>query len=206
MKKIASVAMFALFFGACNQAATQTEEVAMIENDEVVEDTKKSMSMDNKTLHDFSSKTLDGGEFDFSTLKGKRVLIVNTASECGYTPQYEQLQELYEEYGGESFTIIGFPSNDFGAQEPGSNAEIMEFCKKNFGVNFPMMAKTPVKGEGQHPVYAWLTSKEMNGKQNAEVSWNFNKFLVNENGQWVAHYESSTGPLDEKIIAFAEGN
>lgn len=205
MKKIGSIALAALMMGACNQNNEGNESIAMAENEGVANKTEETMQMEKKNLHDFKSKTLDGGEFDFANLKGKRVLIVNTASECGYTPQYEQLQELHDEFGGDNFTVIGFPSNDFGGQEPGSNAEIKEFCKKNFGVSFPMMAKTPVKGNGQHPIYAWLTSKEMNGKENAQVSWNFNKFLVDENGNWVAHYESSTGPLDEKIIAFAEG-
>lgn len=197
--------MLTLLLGACNQNNEVNESIALAETSEKANQTEESMQMEKKSLHDFKSKTLDGGEFDFADLKGKRVLIVNTASECGYTPQYEQLQELHNEFGGDNFTVIGFPSNDFGGQEPGSNAEIKEFCKKNFGVSFPMMAKTPVKGDAQHPVYTWLTSKEMNGKENAKVSWNFNKFLVDENGNWVAHYESSTGPLDEKIIAFAEG-
>ena len=160
------------------------------------------------TLHDFKSQTLDGQSFDFASLKGKRVLIVNTASECGYTPQYEQLQELYATYGGENFTVIGFPSNDFGGQEPGSNEEIASFCQKNTTViENPRgaMANTPVKGAQQHPVYQWLTHKDRNGKEDVEVQWNFNKFLVNEKGEWVAYYPSSTSPLDEKIVFFAEG-
>lgn len=156
-------------------------------------------------FHDFSTETLNGGTFNFKDLSGKRVLIVNTASECGYTPQYEQLQELYDEYGGEDFTIIGFPSNDFGNQEPGSNEEIAAFCKKNFGVSFPMMAKTPVTGEDKHAVYQWLTDKERNGRKSVEVQWNFNKFLISAEGEWVAYYPSSTSPLDEKIIDFAAG-
>ena len=112
---------------------------------------------------------------------------------------------MQDEFGGEKFTVIGFPSNDFGSQEPGSNAEIASFCEKNFGVTFPMMDKTPVKGERQHAVYAWLTQKSMNGVSDAEVKWNFNKFLIDENGKWVAYYPSGTSPLDEKIVAFAEG-
>lgn len=162
-------------------------------------------SVTMKTLHNFSSETLYGESFDFSQLKGKRVMIVNTASECGYTPQYEQLQKLYETYKDQNFTIIGFPSNDFGAQEPGDNKKIAEFCKKNFGVSFPMMAKTPVKGEGQHPIYTWLTQKDENGKADNEVKWNFNKFLIDEDGDWVAYYPSGTSPLDEEIVAFAQG-
>lgn len=159
-----------------------------------------------KSFYDFKSETLMGEEFDFSKLKGKRVLVVNTASKCGYTPQYEELQELYEKHGGDKFTIVGFPSNDFMKQEPGSDEEIAEFCKKNYGVTFPMMSKTVVKtGDDQNPVYAWLTHKDQNGVDDAKVSWNFNKFLIDENGKWVAHYKSKTSPLDEEIVNFAEG-
>lgn len=159
----------------------------------------------SKSFYDFSTESLDGEVFDFSQLKGKRVLVVNTASECGYTPQYEELQELYEQYGGENFTIVGFPSNDFGKQEPGTNEEIQEFCRKNFGVSFPMMAKTPVTGEDKHPVYQWLTAKERNGRKELEVQWNFNKFLVDENGTWFAYFPSRVKPMDERIVSFAKG-
>jgi glutathione peroxidase len=161
--------------------------------------------LEMKNLHQFSSETLSGESFNFSELKGKRVLIVNTASKCGFTSQYEQLQELYDMYKDKNFVVIGFPSNDFGKQEPGKNEEIADFCKKNFGVTFPMMAKTPVKGDDQHPIYKWLTHKEENGKEDVKVSWNFNKFLIDENGQWVAHYGSRTKPTDEEIVAFAKG-
>ena len=195
--KAISLVVALTFLIACNQTETQKVATASISHN-------KSMEK-MKNLHDYSSETLDGETFDFSSLKGKRVLIVNTASECGYTPQYKQLQELYSELGGDQFTIIGFPSNDFGGQEPGSNTEIKAFCEKNYGVSFPMMAKTPVKGNDQHPIYKWLTHKDMNGKEDVTVQWNFNKFLVDENGNWVAYYPSGVSPLDEKIIAFAEG-
>lgn len=158
-----------------------------------------------KSFYDLGSETLEGSDFQFSALKGKRLLIVNTASECGYTPQYEQLQDLHEKFGGDNFAVIGFPSNDFGKQEPGSNEDIKAFCQKNYGVSFSMMAKTPVTGDEKHPVYAWLTDKELNGVDNAEVNWNFNKFLVDENGKWVAYFPSGVSPLDEQIIEFAEG-
>lgn len=157
------------------------------------------------SFYDFKVRTLKLEDYDLSQLKGKRVLIVNTASECGYTPQYTQLQELYELYGGENFTIIGFPSNDFGGQEPGSNADIAGFCQKNYGVTFPMMDKIAIKGDDAHPLYRWLTQKSENGVGDAEVRWNFNKFLVDENGNWVAHYGSKTEPLDEEILEFAKG-
>ncbi len=149
--------------------------------------------------------TLNEEPFSFEALRGKRVLIVNTASECGYTPQYVQLQELYDAYNAQGFEIIGFPSNDFGGQEPGSNAEIGAFCQKNYGVSFPMMEKSGVLGDDKNSVYQWLTQKSKNGMQDVTVSWNFNKFLVDEEGHWVAFYPSSVSPLDERIIAFAQG-
>lgn len=169
---------------------------------------QKAREMNQKVegFYDLKAETIDGEQFDFSSLKGKRVLIVNTASKCGYTSQYEGLQALYEKYAGEDFTIIGFPSNDFGSQEPGSNEDIVEFCTKNYGVTFTLMAKAPVKGENQQPVYQWLTKKDFNGVDDAKVSWNFNKFLVDENGKWVNHFGSGTKPLDEKITSFVSGS
>jgi glutathione peroxidase len=153
-----------------------------------------------KTLHDFTIETLQGETFDLSTLKGKKVLVVNTASECGLTPQYAQLQELYEKFGGENFEIVGFPSNDFAGQEPGSNDEIASFCQKNYGVTFPMMTKIQVKGDGQHPIYQWLTSKAQNGVGDYEVQWNFHKFLVDEEGRLVKDVAPQTAPIDPEII------
>lgn len=155
-----------------------------------------------KTLHDFTIETLDGGTFDFASLKGKKVLIVNTASECGLTPQYQQLQELYEAKGGDQFEIIGFPSNDFGAQEPGSNEQIASFCQKNYGVTFPMMTKVHVKGEGISPIYSWLTSKAENGVSDYEVQWNFHKFLIDEEGNLVKEVTPQTLPTDEEILSW----
>src|SRR5690606_11765256 len=143
--------------------------------------------------------------FDLNQLKGKRVLIVNTASECGYTPQYAQLQELYDKYKDKNFVILGFPANNFGGQEPGSNSDIVEFCQKNYGVEFPMMEKVSVKGEDAHPLFLWLTQKAQNSVSDAEIGWNFNKFLIDEKGQWVAHYPSRVEPLDPVIIEFASG-
>lgn len=157
-----------------------------------------------ESFYDFKTESLDGENFDFSSLKGKKVLIVNTASKCGYTYQYEELQKLYETYKDQNFTIIGFPSNNFGFQEPGSDEKIADFCQKNYGVSFPMMSKSDVKGKSKNALYAWLTSKEQNGKQDAKVSWNFNKFLVNEKGEWMAYYGSKTSPLDKNIISFIE--
>jgi glutathione peroxidase len=153
-----------------------------------------------KTFHDFTVSTLDGASFDLSSLKGKKVLVVKTASECGLTPQYEQLQELYEAHGGDKFEIIGFPSNDFGAQEPGSAEQIASFCQKNYGVTFPMMAKVHVKDEGQCELYQWLTQKSLNGVGDFEVKWNFHKFLIDENGALVKDVQPQTLPVDEEIL------
>lgn len=155
-----------------------------------------------QTLYDFKAKTIDGQDFDFSSLKGKKVMIVNTASKCGYTPQYEQLQALYESMNGENFEIIGFPANNFMGQEPGSNDEIAEFCKKNYGVTFTMMEKISVKGTDQHPIYAWLTQKEQNGVEDAKVKWNFQKFLIDENGKYVKAIAPGTSPKDDEVLSW----
>ncbi len=152
------------------------------------------------SFYEFSVDDIEGRNFDFSSLKGKKVLVVNTASKCGFTPQYEQLQWLYDNYGGENFIIIGFPANNFANQEPGSNSEIEQFCQKNYGVTFPMMSKISVKGDDMHPVYQWLTTKNKNGVMDSEVKWNFQKYLVNEKGDLVAVYESKVKPDDKRII------
>jgi len=153
-----------------------------------------------KTLHEFKVTNLEGKEFDLAQLKGKKVLIVNTASKCGFTPQYEGLQELYKKYGGEDFVIIGFPANNFLRQEPGTNEEIREFCTLNYGVTFPMMAKISVKGKDMHPLYRWLTQKELNGFKDSSVKWNFQKYLVDEKGKLVGIIPPKTKPLSEEIL------
>jgi glutathione peroxidase len=152
------------------------------------------------SIYGFKVEALDGGTIDFSSYKGKKILIVNTASKCGYTPQYTELQELYEKYK-DKLVVIGFPANNFGGQEPGTNAEIKEFCTGKFNVTFPMAAKISVKGEDIHPLYQWLTSKEKNGVLDAEIKWNFNKFLVNEKGELVAYFPSKVKPMSEEIIS-----
>lgn len=146
-------------------------------------------------VYDFSFDTISGSPFDVNTLKGKKVLIVNTASECGLTPQFDQLEDLYDEFKGANFEILGFPSNDFGEQDPGSNEEIATFCRKNYGVTFPMMAKIVVKGESQHPLFQWLTSQT-----GEDVKWNFHKFLIDENGNFVRDVNPQTLPIDESIL------
>ncbi|MCA1745095.1 MAG: glutathione peroxidase [Bacteroidales bacterium] len=153
-------------------------------------------------FHDFKVKTLGGAAFDFATLKGKKVMVVNTASKCGLTGQYEQLQALYEEYGGEDFVIIGFPANNFMNQEPGTAAEIQEFCQLNYGVTFPMMEKISVKGNDQHPLYKWLTQKELNGVMDSKVQWNFQKYLIDEEGNLVKVIAPKTLPTDEEVTGW----
>ena len=154
------------------------------------------------TFYDFTVKDLSGKDYPFSQLKGKKVLVVNTASKCGFTPQYEGLQELYEKYGDDDFVIIGFPANNFLKQEPGSNEEIAEFCSINYGVSFPMMSKVSVKGKDQHSLYKWLTSKSDNGLENSKVSWNFQKYMIDEEGQLVGHFSPRTKPGNEKLVSW----
>lgn len=153
-----------------------------------------------RTLHDFTVKDIDGNEFDLATLKGKKVLVVNVASRCGLTPQYEELQKLYSIYQDKGFTLIGFPANNFNGQEPGTNEEIKEFCTGNYGVTFPMMAKISVKGEDMAPLYRWLTQKAENGVMDQEVTWNFQKFMIDEEGRLVDVVMPRESPLSDKIV------
>ncbi len=155
------------------------------------------------SIYDFKVEGLSGGTIDFSSFKGKKILIVNTASECGYTPQYEDLQALSEKYKGK-LVVVGFPANNFGAQEPGTNAEIAGFCKKNYGVTFPMAAKISVKGDDKAPIYQWLTQKAYNKYADSEVKWNFQKYLINEKGELVGVYMSKVKPLSKELIADIE--
>lgn len=157
------------------------------------------------SIHSFKVKDINGKQFDFASLKGKKILVVNTASECGYTPQYEQLEALYQKYKGSNFVVVGFPANDFGAQEPGTNDEIASFCKKNYGVTFPMMSKITVKGDKMEPIYAFLTKKEQNGVLDSSVKWNFQKYLIDESGKLVKMFGSGTNPLDAEITNWIEG-
>ena len=151
-----------------------------------------------KSIYDFKVAALESGTIDFASFKGKKILVVNTASECGFTKQYEGLQALHEKYK-DKLVIVGFPANNFGGQEPGTNEEIGAFCKKNYGVSFPMAAKISVKGDDAAPIYKWLCNKKENGVLDAEVGWNFNKFLLDENGTLLAHFESKVAPMSEEI-------
>ncbi len=161
---------------------------------------KPAAPLQTQTIYDFKVESLNGGTIDFSAFKGKKILIVNTASKCGFTPQYEDLEALYKKYQGR-LVIIGFPANNFFSQEPGSNENIEAFCKKNYGVTFPMAAKISVKGNNIAPIYKWLCHKTENGVMDAKVSWNFNKFLIDENGKLIGHFKSKVKPMSEEIVS-----
>lgn len=156
------------------------------------------------SIHRFSATSLEGKTVNFSDFKGKKILIVNTASKCGLTPQYKQLQALYDQYKDKGLVIIGFPSNDFAHQEPGNNEEIQQFCERNFGVTFLMMDKVHVKGDSIHPVYAWLTQKTQNGVMNSRVNWNFQKYLLNEKGELVDVVSPARKPDCRRIMRWVK--
>lgn len=151
------------------------------------------------SFYDFKMKDINGKEIDFSEFKGKKLLLVNVASKCGYTKQYAQLQELYATYG-DDVIVLGFPANNFGGQEPGSNEEIKEFCSSEYGVTFPMFEKISVAGFDKHPLYRWLSDASKNGWNNEEPKWNFCKYFINEKGELVKFFPSSVTPLDEEIL------
>lgn len=153
-----------------------------------------------QSFYSFNVKTIDGENFSLSSLKGKKVLVVNTASLCGNTPQYKDLESLFQEYGGKNFTILGFPANNFGSQEPGTNQQIKQFCSSTYHVTFPMMEKISVKGADIDPLYQWLTTKAKNGVMDAPVTWNFQKFMIDENGQLVGMVPPKENPLSGKIV------
>lgn len=153
-----------------------------------------------KTVHDFKLEDIQGKEVELSKFKGKVVLLVNVASECGYTSQYKGLQELFEKHGKDGLVVVGVPSNEFGKQEPGSNAQILKFCETNYKVTFPMMAKVVIKGQGQIPLYKFLTDKETNPKFPGQIGWNFEKFLIGKNGEVVGRFKSGTEPMSEELV------
>ena len=179
---------------ACNNTAQNKIDIP----------TENKTTMQKQNIYQFKVTDLYGNTFDFSTLKGKKIMIVNTASECGLTPQYRDLEAIYEKYKDQNFIIVGFPANNFGAQEPGSDEQIASFCKKNYGVTFPMMSKISVKGKDMHEVYQFLTQKSKNGLQDSEVAWNFQKYLIDENGELVKVIQPQTLPTDREIILWIE--
>lgn len=179
------------FFG-CKQVKSKPENINM---------------SDKSTFYQFLEanpnakvKSIDGAEYDYAQLKGKKVLIVNTASECGYTPQYEDLEKLYQAYK-DKLIILGFPANNFGGQEPGTNEEIKKFCKSKFNVTFPMFEKISVLGDDMAPLYKWLTSKDLNGWNDQQPKWNFNKYLIDEEGNLVKYYSSAVKPMSDDIVS-----
>lgn len=153
-----------------------------------------------KSIYDFKVESIDGKKINFADYKGKKILIVNTASKCGYTPQYADLEKVYARYK-DRMVIVGFPANDFGAQEPGSNSDIKSFCQKNYGVTFPMAAKITVKGDNKAPIYQWLTEKKYNGFKDSDVKWNFQKYLINEKGELIGVYDSNVKPDNAEILS-----
>ena len=163
-----------------------------------------SFTSDTKSIYDYSVIDIDGQEYQMNSLKGKRFIIVNVASKCHYTPQYEDLEALYQKYKSTGFEIIAFPANNFLWQEPGSDEKIKEFCSNNYQVSFKLMSKISVKGKNQAPIYEWLTKESLNGKQSSKVKWNFQKYLINENGELVAVLSPSTLPNDSRISRWIE--
>ena len=189
MKKIFLLLLsFMAFLQSCNN---QKSEISKAKTTELM----------GKTIYDFKVEGLDGKEINFEDFKGKKILIVNTASECGFTPQYADLEKVYEQYK-DKLVVIGFPANNFGGQEPGTNTEIGAFCQKNYGVTFPMAAKVSVKGDDTAPIFKYLTEKELNGVKNTSILWNFSKFLVDENGKLIDSFVSTTKPTDEAITKY----
>lgn len=158
----------------------------------------------SQNIYQFKVDDIDGNEFAFEEMKGKKIMVVNVASKCGLTPQYEQLEAIYEQYGGDDFVIVAFPANNFMSQEPGSNEEIKEFCSLEYGVSFPMMSKISVKGDDMAPIYEWLTDEEKNGVISSKVKWNFQKYLINEDGELEYVINPNVKPDDDKIIAWIE--
>ena len=190
MKKIALIACSA-FFLLTTQIQAQTSKSKVSKTDK---------NMSKETIYQFKVEDLSGDTFDFASLKGKKIMIVNTASKCGLTPQYKDLEAIYKEYKDKGFVIVGFPANNFASQEPGTNEEIGAFCQQNYGVTFPMMDKVSVKGDDMCEVYKFLTQKSKNGLQDSEVEWNFQKYLINEKGELAKVIKPRTLPTDPEVI------
>ncbi|TDE01758.1 glutathione peroxidase [Flavobacterium hiemivividum] len=190
MKKIIVLACASLLLcGNLSQAQSKKANKIISEN-----------PMSKQKIYQFKVEDLSGNEFDFASLKGKKIMIVNTASKCGLTPQYKDLEAIYKEYQVKGFVIVGFPANNFASQEPGTNEEIATFCQQNYGVSFPMMDKVSVKGDDMCALYQFLTQKSKNGLQDSEVAWNFQKYLINENGELDKVIAPKTLPTDASVI------
>jgi glutathione peroxidase len=179
---------------ACRQPQGQNEN-AIMENP-----TAQNQQSQPHSVYDFEFKTLMGEDIALSDFKGRKMLLVNVASECGFTPQYKELQELYDKYG-DKVVVLGFPANDFGGQEPGSNEEIASFCERNYGVKFPVFQKISVTGSDAHPLYQFLSSRNLNGVTDEKPTWNFCKYLIDEKGKVMKFFPSKVKPLSEEIIS-----
>jgi len=196
MKYLSVLFLLAIGISACKQTTQVTTDQKKESNGET--------TISLQSIHSFKVEDIAGETFDFSSLKGKKILVVNTASKCGLTPQYKDLQTLYEKYEGK-LEIVGFPANNFMFQEPGNNEKIKTFCESKYGVTFPMMAKISVKGKDQHPIYKFLTKKMENGVSDSKVTWNFQKYLLDENGYLVKSVSPKVKPMDEQIVSWLEG-
>ncbi|MGO4771317.1 glutathione peroxidase [Flavobacterium sp. W22_SRS_FK3] len=194
MKKIFIICSVVFLFSCQNQA--QTNKIKSLKTENV---------MTKENIYKYKVEDLSGDTFDFASLKGKKIMIVNTASKCGLTPQYKDLEAIYKEYKDKGFVIVGFPANNFASQEPGTAKEIETFCQQNYGVTFPMMNKVSVKGDDMCEVYKFLTQKSKNGLQDSEVEWNFQKYLINEKGELVKVIKPKTLPTDPEIINWIKG-
>jgi glutathione peroxidase len=193
MKLAALTCCIALLFSCQNKAQT------------AMTSSNTSQTMTKQSIHQFKVTDLSGNTFDFASLKGKKVIIVNTASKCGLTPQYKDLETLYKTYKDKGFVIVGFPANNFASQEPGTNEEIAQFCQLNYGVSFPMMSKVSVKGSDMCEVYQFLTQQAKNGLQDSEVEWNFQKYLLNEKGELEKVISPRILPTDAEIVNWVKG-
>jgi glutathione peroxidase len=190
MKKLVFAATCTLLLFSCqNQAQPKKSETTM-----------KTPAIAKETIYQFKVEDLSGKSFDFASLKGKKVIIVNTASKCGLTPQYKDLEATYKEYRDKGLVIVGFPANNFASQEPGTNEEIATFCQMNYGVSFPMMDKVSVKGGDMAAIYQFLTQKSKNGLQDSAVEWNFQKYLINENGELEKVISPQTLVTDPEVL------
>ncbi|MFV8344402.1 glutathione peroxidase [Flavobacterium sp. XS2P39] len=190
MKNLVFIATCALILFSCQNRA----------QDKKTEKSMNTASVAKENIYQFKVEDLSGNVFDFASLKGKKVMVVNTASKCGLTPQYKGLEALYKEYKDKGFVIVGFPANNFAAQEPGTNEEIATFCQLNYGVTFPMMDKVSVKGDDMASIYQFLTQKSKNGLQDSNVEWNFQKYLINEKGELEKVIAPKTLPTDPEVV------
>lgn len=193
IKKFVQLFMFGLTLIGCKQQESLNKKL------------ETNNDMEKQSIHQFVVKDIEGNDFNFEKLSGKKIMVVNTASKCGLTPQYKQLEEVFNHYKSDNLIIIGFPANNFMSQEPGTNDEIATFCERNYGVSFPMMSKISVKGDDMHEVYQFLTQKAKNGVADSEVEWNFQKYLLNEKGELEMIISPKTLPNDEKILNWIEG-